>query len=271
MDKSADEKRILVTKVEQMMIGNARYLIIGLLALGLAACQEGGQKQSLGTLLGAVAGAVAGAQVGKGRGRLAAVAGGALLGSLLGGNIGKSLDNADRIAMQQTTQRTLRDFQQLHPGKMILPCDVWNRLLAAERTLRVHPHVHEWMGEGDPESSAFWEDPQTGIRCKGRLDWYNPGLDMIMDLKFTDCVKYSLCLRRIERHHYDLQAAWYCRAVKALRGSQPVFAIIYIETVKPHRITPIVLSPADLERGEQKIHAALYSLPDAAMTDHAFN
>ena len=93
--------------MEQMMIGSARYLIIGLLALGLTACQEGGQKQSLGTLLGAVGGAVAGAQVGKGRGRLAAVAAGALLGSLLGGNIGKSLDNADRIAMQQTTQRTL--------------------------------------------------------------------------------------------------------------------------------------------------------------------
>ena len=93
--------------MEQMMIGSARYLIIGLLALGLTACQEGGQKQSLGTLLGAVGGAVAGAQVGKGRGRLAAVAAGALLGSLLGGNIGKSLDNADRIAMQQTTQRSL--------------------------------------------------------------------------------------------------------------------------------------------------------------------
>ncbi len=171
---------------------------------------------------------------------------------------------------KQTTQQARLDFQQHHPGKIILRGDVWNRLLAAERTLRVHPRVHEWMGEGDPEISAFWKDPQTGIRCKGRLDWYNPELDMIMDLKFTGCVKHSLCLRRIERHHYDLQAAWYCRAVKALRGSQPVFAVVYIETVRPHQIAPIVLSPADLERGEQKIHEALHSLPDV-MTAHAVN
>ncbi len=90
-----------------MMTKSAQYLVIGILALGLAGCQEAGQKQTLGTLLGAVTGAVASAQVGKGRGQIAAVAAGTLLGSLLGGNIGKSLDNADRIAMQQTTQRTL--------------------------------------------------------------------------------------------------------------------------------------------------------------------
>ncbi|MBT3534522.1 MAG: glycine zipper 2TM domain-containing protein [Rhodospirillaceae bacterium] len=89
------------------MIRSARFIAIGLIALGLAACQQGGQKQTLGTLLGAVGGAVAGSQVGKGRGQLVAVAAGTLLGGFLGGEIGKSLDNADRIAMEQNTQRSL--------------------------------------------------------------------------------------------------------------------------------------------------------------------
>ena len=89
------------------MIRSARYIAIGLTALSLAACQEGGQKQTLGTLLGAVGGAVAGSQIGKGRGTLVAVAAGTLLGGFLGSEIGKSLDNADRLAMEQTTQRTL--------------------------------------------------------------------------------------------------------------------------------------------------------------------
>lgn len=89
------------------MIRNARYLAIGLIALSLTACQQGGQKQTLGTLLGGVGGALAGAQVGKGRGQLVAVAGATLLGAFLGSEIGKSLDNADRLAMQQSTQRGL--------------------------------------------------------------------------------------------------------------------------------------------------------------------
>ncbi len=89
------------------MIRSARYIAIGLIALSTAACQDGGQKQTLGTLLGAVGGALAGSQVGKGRGTLVAVAAGTLLGGFLGSEIGKSLDRADRLAMEQTTQRSL--------------------------------------------------------------------------------------------------------------------------------------------------------------------
>ena len=66
-----------------MMTRTAQYLVIGVLTLGLAGCQEAGQKQTLGTLLGAVSGAVAGAQVGKGKGRIAAVAAGTLVADAL--------------------------------------------------------------------------------------------------------------------------------------------------------------------------------------------
>jgi surface antigen len=94
-------------RMEKTMIRSARYLAIGFIALALAACQEGGQKQTLGTLLGAVGGAVVGSQIGKGKGQLVAVAAGTLLGGFLGSEIGKSLDHADRTAMENTTQRSL--------------------------------------------------------------------------------------------------------------------------------------------------------------------
>jgi len=92
----------------------ACYLAIGFIALALAACQQGGQKQTLGTLLGAVGGAVAGSQIGKGRGQLVAVAAGTLLGSFLGSEIGKSLDRADRIFKRHGGWIVL--FGRLVPG-----------------------------------------------------------------------------------------------------------------------------------------------------------
>lgn len=77
-------------------------------ALLLAACATGqGPKQTGGTLIGAGLGALAGSQIGSGRGQLAAVAIGALAGAYLGGEVGKSLDNADKVAMQNSTQRAL--------------------------------------------------------------------------------------------------------------------------------------------------------------------
>jgi len=74
----------------------------------LGACAEGqGTKQTGGTLLGAGLGALAGSQIGSGKGQLAAVAIGALAGAFVGSEVGKSLDRADKIAMQNTTQRAL--------------------------------------------------------------------------------------------------------------------------------------------------------------------
>lgn len=79
-----------------------------LLVFAMAACTGNeGAKQQGGTLVGAGLGALLGSQIGGGRGQLAAVAIGALAGAFLGGEVGKSLDNADRAAMQRTTQSAL--------------------------------------------------------------------------------------------------------------------------------------------------------------------
>jgi surface antigen len=85
-----------------------RMAVLGLSILVLAGCQENaGTKETLGTLLGAAGGAVLGAQVGKGKGQVAAAAVGTLLGALIGSEVGKSLDRADKLTMEQTTQKAL--------------------------------------------------------------------------------------------------------------------------------------------------------------------
>jgi surface antigen len=77
------------------------------LLLGGCADLQNNPKQGVGTLAGAAAGGLLGAQFGGGTGQLAATGAGVLLGGLLGSEVGRSLDRADRLAMQQTTQSTL--------------------------------------------------------------------------------------------------------------------------------------------------------------------
>jgi len=88
---------------------NVKKLVPVVLAAALVAgCATGsGPKQTGGTLLGAGLGALAGSQIGSGKGQLAAVAIGALAGAYLGGEVGKSLDAADRQAMQSNAQNSL--------------------------------------------------------------------------------------------------------------------------------------------------------------------
>jgi surface antigen len=87
-----------------MRIG--KYVIPAALAVALAACSNtgNGEKEMGGTLIGAGLGGLAGSQIGGGTGRLVATGAGVLLGGLLGNQVGKSLDNADRLQMQQAQQ-----------------------------------------------------------------------------------------------------------------------------------------------------------------------
>ncbi len=86
----------------------AKFVLVAILAVSVVACaQNRGQKETGGALVGAVAGGLLGAQFGKGSGKLAAVAAGTLLGAWVGSEVGKSLDRADRLAMQQTTHSAL--------------------------------------------------------------------------------------------------------------------------------------------------------------------
>ena len=82
---------------------------VTLAAALLAGCanMENSPKQTMGTILGTGVGALIGSQMGGGKGKLAAVAIGALGGAYLGSEIGKSLDNADKAMLNDTTQQTL--------------------------------------------------------------------------------------------------------------------------------------------------------------------
>lgn len=87
----------------------AKYTLPTFLMLALVACENSqyGQKQTGGAIIGAIGGGLLGSQLGGGKGTLAATAAGTLLGAWLGSEGGKSLDRADRLAMQHTSQRAL--------------------------------------------------------------------------------------------------------------------------------------------------------------------
>lgn len=84
-------------------------------ALVVTACNP--TKQDIGTLAGAGAGAAVGAQVGGGTGKLAAVAIGTLIGGYIGGSIGKTMDDVDRMKMNQAleTQPTGQSYSWRNP------------------------------------------------------------------------------------------------------------------------------------------------------------
>ncbi|MBI4969115.1 MAG: glycine zipper 2TM domain-containing protein [Rhodospirillales bacterium] len=78
-------------------------VVAALSLLATTACEsvQSAPKQTGGTILGGALGGLAGSQIGSGKGKIVAIVGGTILGALLGSEIGKSLDRADRAAMEK--------------------------------------------------------------------------------------------------------------------------------------------------------------------------
>ena len=88
-----------------------RISVVTVLALAIAGCAGDGrgQKETGGSLIGAGLGALAGSRIGGGLGKFAAISVGTLAGAYIGSEVGKSLDRADKLAMQRSTQGALED------------------------------------------------------------------------------------------------------------------------------------------------------------------
>lgn len=82
-----------------------KIVAVGMTALVLAGCAGTGPKQGVGTVAGAVGGAAIGSQFGRGTGNVAAIAAGTLLGALIGSEVGRSMDSADRAALDNAQHR----------------------------------------------------------------------------------------------------------------------------------------------------------------------
>ncbi|MBM10033.1 MAG: hypothetical protein CMF69_10760 [Magnetovibrio sp.] len=85
----------------------AIVLLIALFVGGCVTDMQNKPKETFGKIFGAGLGALTGSQIGSGKGQMAAVAVGALAGAWMGGEIGKSLDAADKLLMDRTTQQSL--------------------------------------------------------------------------------------------------------------------------------------------------------------------
>lgn len=89
---------------------NRRWIVtLMVAALAFGGCAGMGTKEGAGTLIGAGTGALIGSQFGGGKGALVAVAVGTLAGALMGQEVGRSLDRADRLAMEQSAQYALEN------------------------------------------------------------------------------------------------------------------------------------------------------------------
>jgi PDDEXK-like domain of unknown function (DUF3799) len=108
--------------------------------------------------------------------------------------------------------------------------------------LRAHPLASALFSEGRPEQSLYFQDPESAVMLRGRLDWLRPpavtGRYLIVDYKTADSADPEVFGRKAIDYAYHLSAQWYRRLVMGLGlADDPAFLHVVQEKEPPYLVT----------------------------------
>lgn len=125
---------------------------------------------------------------------------------------------------------------------------------------------------GKPEQTLIWQDEETGVWCRARLDWLPyPGFGrmLIPDYKTAISANPAAFAKSVAEHGYHRQAAWYTTAVRALGlAEQAGFVFIVQMKTPPYLVELIDLDTDALRLAEQSNRRALQIYADCVAADH---
>jgi hypothetical protein len=116
--------------------------------------------------------------------------------------------------------------------------------LAMADAVRRHPYAAELLSAGKPETSIWWDDPETGLRCKCRPDWINGSL--CVDLKTTTDASPKGFAKSVASFRYHVQDAHYLAC-----GLFDQFIFIAVEKEAPFAVGVYSLDADALAEGQR--------------------
>lgn len=141
-----------------------------------------------------------------------------------------------RVATQRRTEKYVAEAAAdgavvVAPGDWITASNIATRIMAYE------PFAVNFTTEANSEVSIVWKDAKTGLPCKGRLDHWNPGVGLFMDIKTTSSdASPEKFAYTVKDFGYREQAAWYTRGLAEHGYLSSGNLYIAAETKQPHSV-----------------------------------
>lgn len=129
--------------------------------------------------------------------------------------------------------------------------------------ISTHPDAVLLLKNAAIETSGFFRDEETGIRCRLRPDVMNFDLMALVDLKTTKNAESYPFSKAIWDYRYDIQIATYGEGAAVICG-KPVdyHVIIAVESSAPYECAVYTCAPAVIARGQRDFHRGLRRLKE---------
>lgn len=161
------------------------------------------------------------------------------------------------------------NFESANQDREIVSDLWWREAMLTCESIRADDGAREiFEAPGPTELTIVWDDEETGIRCKARIDKVALGARRkLADLKSTS--KLATFTKSIASYEYHRQLAHYQAGYAVHRGGELLEPwIVAAETVPPFCVQSAPLQDAALVRGERKRRSLLLLLRDCLEQDH---
>lgn len=182
---------------------------------------------------------------------------------------------APRVDRRTTAgKKEWAEFEEASAGKLVVSEADMDALLGISHSVANHSMARQILyGVGVNELSLVWEDPETGVLCKGRIDRLceYEGYPFVVDLKTTSKPASTHAWQSaVESFGYHEQAAHYLRGLSVLRplegDATRRYAWLVVETVPPYCVRVFEAEEAALQIGNDEVAKYLKAYSECSRT-----
>jgi hypothetical protein len=159
----------------------------------------------------------------------------------------------------------------------IVTHDELAKLEGMRASIQRHPKASKLLkaGSGVAELSAYWRDPESGVLCRCRPDWWRHD-GVLVDLKSCRDASEEGFRKSLYDWGYYKQDPYYQDGARmALEQSEggismpapTAFVFVAIETVAPYACNVFLLDPEDRETGRRHYRTALNTYAECVKTN----
>lgn len=177
----------------------------------------------------------------------------------------KDFNNQYVVLQNKIDKRTkegklfLEKFRAENKGKIILNPEEFIIIQNIRTAVLNKKSSHVLLHNGIAEHEIYWKDEETGVECKGKLDYWIAPTDkfpngIIVDYKTTQNAELGEFANSIYKFGYYNQAAWYAWGIKELYKTSgfPLFIFIAGEKDPPYESNFLVADETMIRIGLQE-------------------
>lgn len=164
-----------------------------------------------------------------------------------------------------TSTKAARQFiaEARETGQVPLKSGEYAEVQAMAEAVLAHPDAGVLLAGAQPEVSLIWDDPYTGVRCRGRLDYWHERANLAVDLKTARSADPARFARHAVQYGYAEQGAHYQNGTvevtdhASTAAGVPRFLHVLVEKEPPYLVSVVELDHAFLTVGAERVRRAI--------------